>query len=251
MIPLFAIGAFAAFTLSQAGMVAHWRKLDRTGSRPTHRASMAINAVGAVSTGLALIVVLLTKFIEGAWIVLLLIPALFWLFTGVHRHYAGVRAQTDCTLPLSVADLSAPVVVVVMRRWSTITRNALRFALSMSDEVVAVHVASDDEEGRHLAAKWRRYVEAPLQGGSRPLPRLVLVDSPYRLFLDPLFDALTRIADEHPGQTVAVVVPELAGGRWFDYLLHNQRSTALKAALLLRGDGRIAMVNVPWHLERR
>ena len=138
-----------------------------------------------------------------------------------------------------------------MRRWSTITRNALRFALSMSDDVVAVHINSDAEEGRHLAAKWHSFVEAPLRTGSRPAPRLIFVDSPYRLFLEPLFEALTRLADENPGRTVALVVPELVGGRWSDYLLHNQRTTALKRALLLRGDQRLVLVNVPWQLARR
>ena len=255
LIPLFAIGAFAAFTLNQAGMVAHWRSLDiEEGGRHAHRASMAINAVGAVSTGLVLLVVLATKFLEGAWVVLLLIPALYLVFTRVQQHYAFVRAQTDCTTPLAIADIHPPVVAVVMRRWSTITGNALRFALSISDDVVAIHVNSDAEEGRHLAAKWSRFVDAPLRqgadGGTRAVPRLILVDSPYRLFLDPLFEGLTRLADEHPGRTIAVVVPELTGGRWSDYLLHNQRSTALKAALLLRGDPRIVVINVPWRLAR-
>ena len=251
LIPLFAIGAFGAFTLSQAGMVAHWRTMAGRDGASRHRAAMAINAVGAVSTGLVLLVVLVTKFAEGAWIVLLLIPALFWLFVRVQRHYAAVREQTDCTAPLAVADLRPPVVVVVTRRWSTVTRNALHFAMSMSGEVIAVHVAADAEEGRHLAAKWHRYVEAPLAGGPHAPPRLVFVDSPYRLFLDPLFDTLDRIGEAHPGRLLAVVVPELAGGHWYDYFLHNQRSTALKAALLLRGDGRVVLINVPWRLRNR
>ena len=189
LIPLFAIGAFAAFTLNQAGMVAHWRSLDiEEGGRHAHNASMAINAVGAVSTGLVLLVVLATKFLEGAWVVLLLIPALYLVFTRVQQHYAFVRAQTDCTTPLAIADIHPPVVAVVMRRWSTITGNALRFALSISDDVVAIHVNSDAEEGRHLAAKWSRFVDAPLRqgadGGTRAVPRdprIVVINVPWRL----------------------------------------------------------------------
>ena len=250
LIPLFAIGAFGAFTLSQAGMVVHWRRVDAEADVPEHRASLVINAVGAASTGLVLLVVLATKFVEGAWIVLVLIPALYWLFTGVHRHYAFVRRQTDCDLPLSMSDLHPPIVVVVTRRWSTVTRNAIRFAMSMSPEVVAVHVTSDADEGHHLASKWRRFVEKPLGASDKPLPRLVFVDSPYRLFLDPLFHMLDTIRAENPDRTIAVVVPELAGGRWYDYFLHNQRSTALKAALLLRGSQQIVLVNVPWRLTR-
>ncbi len=258
LVPLFAIGAFGAFTLSQAGMVMHWRSLgrppatecDRPADRGSRGAALAINAIGAVATGLVLLIVLATKFVDGAWVVLLLIPALFFVFVRVQAHYAFVREQTDCAVPLAVTDLQPPVVAVVMRRWSTITRNALRFALSMSDDIVAVHVNTDAEEGRHLAAKWGRFVEAPLREGGHAVPRLLLVESPYRLFLDPLFDTLTRLADENPGRSVAVVVPELVGGRWSDYLLHNQRSTALKGALLLHGDQRLVLVNVPWRLAK-
>ena len=251
LIPLFAIGAFGAFTLSQAGMVAHWRSRDTAGRDGSgHRASLAINAVGALSTGLVLLVILATKFLDGAWVVLLLIAALYWLFQSVQGHYAFVRKQTDCEAPLTVSDLRPPIVVVVMRRWSTITRNALRFAISLSGDIVAVHVTSDAQEARHLACKWRQFVEVPLAGDARTPPSLVFVDSPYRLFIDPLFDTLRRLGVENPGRSIAVVVPELTGGRWYDYFLHNQRSTALKAALLLRGDHRVAVINVPWHLKR-
>ncbi len=251
LIPLFAIGAFGAFTLSQAGMVMHWRAMRATGLNGprAHGASMAINAVGAVSTGLVLLVVLATKFADGAWIVLLLIPALTWLFVTVRRHYAGVARRTECRLPLDLTAVRPPVVVVVMRRWSTITRNALRFAMSLSGDVVVVHVRANADDGEHLACKWRRFVEEPLERGGMAPPRLMFVESPYRLFFDPFFATLKRIEAEDPGRTVAVVVPELAGGRWYEYLLHNQRSTALKAALLVRGGSNVVLVNVPWRLE--
>ena len=251
LIPLFAIGAFGAFTLSQAGMVMHWRAMRATGldGPRAHGASMAINAVGAVSTGLVLLVVLVTKFADGAWIVLLLIPALTWLFVTVRRHYAGVARRTECRLPLDLTAVRPPVVVVVMRRWSTITRNALRFAMSLSGDVVVVHVRANTDDGEHLACKWRRFVEEPLERGGKAPPRLMFVESPYRLFFDPFFATLKRIEAEDPGRTVAVVVPELAGGRWYEYLLHNQRTTALKAALLVRGGSNVVLVNVPWRLE--
>ena len=252
LIPLFAIGAFGAFTLSQAGMVVHWKRMDASagGTRP-RRASMIVNAIGALSTGLVLAIVMVTKFVDGAWVVLLLIPALFWLFVSVRAHYDNVRRQTDCAAPLDVSDLRPPVVVVVTRRWSTITRNAIRFAMSMSEDVVVVHIKSDAAEGERLERKWHRYVQEPLEHEKRACPRLVFVDSPYRLFFDPFFDRLETIAADNPGRTIAVVVPELAGGRWYDYLLHNQRTTALKAALLMRGGQSVVLVNVPWHLKNR
>ena len=252
LIPLFASGAFGAFTLSQAGMVVHWRSLEGasgegSGARP-HRLSMAVNAVGAVATGLVLLVVLVTKFTDGAWIVLLLVPALLWLFVAVQRHYAEVARQTACGAPLDVSDLRPPVVVVVMRRWSTVTRNALHFAMTMSPDVVVVHVSANAEDGEHLACKWRRYVQEPLERDGKTAPRMMFVESPYRQFFEPFFTTVKRVEADHPGRTIAVVVPELAGGRWFDYLLHNQRSTALKASLLLRGE-KVVLVNVPWRLK--
>ncbi len=250
LIPLFAIGAFGAFTLSQAGMVVHWRTLRSAavdGPR-AHGASMAINAVGALATGLVLLVVLVTKFTDGAWIVLILIPALTWLFATVQRHYAGVARETECRLPLDLSEALPPIVVVVMRRWSTITRNALHFAMTMSGDVVVVHVQANAEDGEHLAGKWRRFVREPLEREGKAPPRLMFVESPYRLFFDPFFATLRRIEAENPGRTIAVVVPELAGGRWYEYVLHNQRSTALKAAILVRGGPNLVLVNVPWRV---
>ena len=251
LIPLFAVGAFGAFTLSQAGMVMHWRTMRASAvdGPGAHGASMAINAVGALATGLVLLVVLVTKFTDGAWIVLILIPALLWLFVTVRQHYVGMARRTECHLPLDLTAARAPVVVVVMRRWSTITRNALRFAMTMSGDVVVVHVRANADDGEHLASKWRRFVEEPLGREGRTPPRLMFVDSPYRLFLDPFFTTLRRIEAEDPGRTVAVVVPELAGGRWYEYILHNQRSTALKAAILLRGGPNLVLVNVPWRVD--
>ena len=253
LIPLFALGAFSAFTLSQAGMVVHWMRLTRQdGADGIKRpwASMIINAVGAVSTGLVLVVVLVTKFLDGAWIVLLLMPLLCWLFASVQRHYAEVWRQTRCEQPLDVSDLRPPVVVIVMRQWSSITRNAILFGMATSPDVVLVHIRSDEEAGEHLARKFSLYVQQPLEAVGRPCPRLVFVESPYRRFFGPLFETLNALCLEHPGRTVAVVVSELVGGRWYDYFLHNQRSTALKAALLLRGDRRLVVVNVPWRLAR-
>ena len=249
LIPLFAIGAFGAFTLSQAGMVMHWIRAAREDPARRHRLSMAVNAVGALATGVVLLIVLVTKFVDGAWMVLVLVAGLLWLFIAVQRHYALVRLRTDCDLPIDAVDLPPPVVVIVMRRWSSITRNAIRFAMSVSDDVVVVHVNTDTLEGAHLKRKWHLYVEDPLRSENKQVPALLFVASPFRLFGKPFFQTLRSIGEANPGRTIAVVVPELAGGRWYHYLLHNQRSTALKAALLVRGNQRVVVVNVPWHLS--
>lgn len=251
LIPLFAIGAFGAFTLSQAGMVMHWRKcIKEQGVSAKAQVSMVINAVGAVSTFAVLIVVLATKFIEGAWIVLLLVPLSVALFSGIKRHYNFVADQINTEAPINVNKLKAPVAVVVMRRWSTISEKALRFALSLSDDVIAVHINSGDDEGENLKRNWVSYVEAPLRNAGKTEPRLITVNSPYRRFFHPLFDTLNRICADYPDRMLVVIVPELVGSRWYDYYLHNRRTTALKAALLMRGNERLTVLNVPWYLKR-
>ncbi len=251
LIPLFAIGAFGAFTLSQAGMVMHWRKqMAREGSHAGGHALMIVNAVGAVSTFAVLIVVLATKFAEGAWIVLLLVPAMVALFSGVKKHYANVARQIASTRPLDAADMQPPITVVVMRQWSLISEQALQFALRLQGETVVVHINSGDDEGENLRRNWATYVEAPLHAAGKAQPRLMTVPSPYRRFFHPLFDTLKQIQAENPGRVLAVVVPELVGSRWYDYFLHNQRTTALKASLLIHGGPNVAVINVPWYLAR-
>ncbi len=250
LIPLFAIGAFGAFTLNQTGMVQHWRReLALPSAKPRMRLSLAINATGAALTFLVLLIVLATKFVEGAWLVVILVGALFSLFIVIRRHYDGVAAQTAVSAPLSIDDIKPPIVIVVMRQWSHISEKALRFALSLSTDVVAIHITSGEDQGEHLKRKWDCYVDSPLRASPLATPRLMLVQSPFRRFFNPLFATLRQIEVEHPGRMLAVIVPELVGSHWYDYLLHNQLSTALKAALLLRGNDCTCVINVPWYLD--
>jgi amino acid transporter len=251
LIPLFAIGAFGAFTLSQAGMVVHWQKeIAKNNADNGAKVSMVINVIGAISTLLVLIVVMVTKFTDGAWIIILLVPVLFAVFVATKKHYNYVGRQIACDEPLDINNLQSPVVVLVMRQWSTISRNALHFACELSPEVIAVHINADDADGDRLKRKWQSYVEAPFKSKFKSAPRLICVDSPYRRFFRPLFDTLDSIKAEHKGRMIAVIIPELVGGQWYDYFLHNQFTTLLKAAMLMHGDQRIAVVNVPWYLNR-
>ena len=137
-----------------------------------------------------------------------------------------------------------------MSRWSLVGAKALRHAYAQSDEVIVVHINGGDDRGEELKRNWDRYVDRPVQAASRPKPRLILIESPYREFIKPLLKILRALEEEHPGRMLTVIVPELAGKRWFDYLLHNQRSTAIKASLLLHGDRRLVVTSVPWHLSR-
>jgi amino acid transporter len=243
LIPLFAIGAFLAFTLSQAGMVAHWRHAGG----PHARRSLLINGVGAAATAITLGVVVVAKFAEGAWITLLLVPALLILFTRVRHHYAIVERETACTTPLDLTDLQKPIVVVPVKGWDMIARKGLRFALKLSSEVYVVQICVEGEEA-DLRQHWTDYVEQPATAAGLPPPRLVLIQSPYRHVFTPLLTYISQLKDANPNRQIAVIIPELVEHRWYHYLLHNQRAAILKALLLLRGDQRVVVINVPWYL---
>jgi amino acid transporter len=247
LIPLFAVGAFGAFTFSQAGMVIHWR---RVGARK-HLHALAINAVGAVVTGTALIVIVIAKFRDGAWITVVIIPALLLLFRGVKKHYEMVDFQTARTTDIELeADAAPAAVVLPIKSWDNLTEKALRFALTLSPDVTAVHVYSDPVECDALRGAWARHVEQPMQrAGVRP-PPLVCIASPYRRLFTPLLDYLDQLRKERQGM-LAVILPDLVEGRWWEYLLHTQRANVLRSLLLLKGNQRVAVISVPWYLERR
>ncbi|HTQ11745.1 MAG TPA: APC family permease [Fimbriimonadaceae bacterium] len=243
LIPLFAVGAFLAFSLSQAGMVVHWRK---AGGRHAH-ASMLVNAIGAAATTLALIVVLAAKFTEGAWITILLIPGFVVLFYAVNRHYRHVAAETSCKRPIRTQD-PAPVVVVPVKGWNTVTEKAVRFGMRLSPDVIAAHVGVTDQEIYGLKRDWERFVEAPLKEAGQKPPKLIAVSSPYRRLFTPLLNLIRDLEDQHPDRQIAVIIPELVETKWWQHFLHNQQAAGLKAALLFRGDRRIVVINVPWYL---
>jgi amino acid transporter len=245
LIPLFAVGAFLAFTLSQAGMVVHWK---RAGDKKAFT-SLLINAVGAISTAIALTVVIAAKFVEGAWITLLIIPILLTMFHAVSKHYASVAQFIQCPRPMNVTGLQPPVIVVPIKSWSILAENALRFALRLSPDVIAVHIGGAEGEAYHLRTQWEQYVEKPIHDAGLPQPRLMVLASPYRRLFTPLFTYINQLKEENPGRIIAVIIPELVESHWYQYLLHNQRATGLKAALLLRGDKRVVVINVPWYLR--
>jgi len=246
LIPLFAIGAFLAFTLSQAGMVVHWHRLGKQGQSGTiHR--MVINGVGALATGITLIVVLVAKFTDGAWITAILVPGLMLLMIAVKRHYTGVQAATVIDRPMHVENLMHPLVIVPLDRWSRITEKGLRFAMKLSDQVEAVHV--DAEECRdEVEQMWHRNVVEPIRIAAFPVPKLVFLHSPYRFVLLPLVEHILQVEHDHPERQIAVLVPELVVKHWWQAPLHNQRAQLLKLLLLVRGNQRITVINIPWYL---
>jgi amino acid transporter len=243
LIPLFAIGAFLAFTLSQAGMVMHWKRLGGAGA--TRR--MIINGIGAFATGVTLLVVLVAKFKEGAWITAILIPALIIIMSAVKRHYKGVRKQVAIDCPMRVDNLTQPLVIVPLDRWTRITEKGLRFALKISDQVQAVHVDAE-ECSDEVQQMWQKNVAAPLHDSGKIVPELILLASPYRFVIAPLVDYILKLERDNPARQIAVLVPELVVKRWWQTPLHNQRAQLLKLLLLVRGNQRIMVINIPWYL---
>jgi amino acid transporter len=244
LIPLFAIGAFLAFTLSQAGMVMHWKKQGEHKGRGWH---MFVNGLGAVATGITLLVVLVAKFAAGAWVTALLVPVLIGIMWVVKRHYSRVRREMSDMTPLNLVNLQEPIVVIPMARWDRITEKAMRFGLLLSKEIKVVHVHSDDEEGS-LDELWHEYVMDPIKKEGLQEPELVTIPSNYRFIINPLMDYILKLEEENPGRKVAVLLPELVVRHWWENALHNQRVQLLKLLLLVKGNQRIVVVNIPWYL---
>jgi amino acid transporter len=242
LIPLFAVGAFLAFTLSQAGMVAHWRRTGGEGSRR----SMFINGLGSAATATTVIVVTVAKFVEGAWVTVLLIPAIMILMINIRRHYRQVEAEVANPVPLDLRDLRDPLVVVPILSWNRIARKGLRFALTLSSEVQAVHVDCEKDRGNFLQT-WDRNVEEPAKQAGRVAPRLIVLTSPYRFVISPILDYILELERTNPERQIAVLIPELVERHWYHYFLHNQRAELLRALLLAKGNQRTVLVNVPWY----
>jgi amino acid transporter len=245
LIPLYAIGAFMAFTLSQAGMVVHWRKHPGPGSR----GRAFINGLGAVATGITTLVVLVTKFASGAWITALLIPFLILVMAGVHRHYKRVSRDTANQDALRTTNILPPLVVIPMDRWSRIAEKALRFAMSISPDIHVIHVDIPDvDHGEHeIALMWQEKILAPFKAAGLKEPTLSRLESPYRQVLMPVLDYVLELEKKNENRHVAVLVPELVVRHWWENLLHNQRSSLLKLLLLVKGNQRIVVINIPWY----
>jgi amino acid transporter len=265
LIPLFAVGAFLAFTLSQAGMVMHWWR-ERGAGQPVKR-HLLVNAAGAVTTAVALAVIVAAKFLEGAWITLLALPALIVLFKTVKGYYDRVGRRLWEPRPLDLSANAPPVVVMPTESWNKLAKKALRFGMLLSPEVVAVHLSAVDgddgaddteapgtaggarDEAETLKSQWSADVEAPARQAGLPVPRLVVLPSPYRRFLEPLLRFLHGLEEEHPGRVIAILIPIMIKRHWWQHLLHNRRARLLRSALLAKGGPRVVVIDVPWDLE--
>jgi hypothetical protein len=228
--------------MSQAGMVAHWK----TEGGKHSRQSMALNLTGAIATGITVLIVVVAKFSEGAWITLIAIPALLFTMYGVHRHYETLRREISLSRPLQPNLPSPPILVITMQSWTRVNEQALCAAMSISREIKVVHV-SEDEKPDDFGEQWQKYVETPAQSASLPVPELIQLHSPYRLVVTPIVEYVKQLAAENPERRIITVIPELVERRWYEWLLHTQRAEILKGRLLMEGHDRISVLNIPWY----
>ena len=248
LIPLYAVGAFLAFTLSQAGMLVHWRRNPGPGAGQ----KMFVNGLGAVATGATVAVVVVSKFAEGAWITVVIIPAMLLLMYGVRRHYERVWREIASDTPLDLSGNTDPLVVIPVQQWSRITKSALCTALAISGDVRGLLISDPEthqEASDELCLAWTRNVVEPARKADAAIPELVVLSSPFRFVVNPIVDYVIKLSDQNPDRRVIVIVCELVEHRWYNYFLHSQRATMLKALLLLKGNNRISALNIPWYFK--
>jgi amino acid transporter len=233
LIPLYAVGVFTSFTLSQASMVRRWLR-----TRPERWAwRVAINATGAVTTATVLVVVAATKFVDGAWIVILLIGLLIGLFLAIRSHYDSVARQ----LSLDALEPPPPMSTIVLVLVGDLHRGviqAIRYAQALSPSAKAVYVETDPERTRRLEERWGKW------GLGLPL---VVLSSPYRSLMGPLLDYIDHVRQQAPNHMVTLVLPEFIPARWWQQLLHNQTALLIKGAMLFRRN--VVVTDVPYHLR--
>jgi amino acid transporter len=235
LIPLYAVGVFTGFTLSQSGMVVHHLRLKE----PRWRLSLAINALGAVTTGIVALVVVISKFTEGAWIPAAIIPLLVLLFKGINRHYSGLSTA----LTIQPADVKRTAVrhtmVVLVGTVHQGVVQALQYAQSLRpDHLTAVHVASSEEEQEEMQRRWDEFrFDVPLE----------IVSSPYRDINGSIMRYLDEVDERWNNDRITVIIPEFVVRRWWEQLLHNQSALFLKGRLLFRRN--IAVLSLPYHVD--
>jgi amino acid transporter len=253
LIPLYAIGVFLSFTLSQAGMTHRWWKIGhvKPGAEKIERGStlhydrrwvikMIVNSVGSFATCIVMLIFAVTKFTEGAWVVLILIPVLVTVFWSIHRHYRHLAK----ILSLDNFGVMPPHtmrhrVILPVSGVHQGTLAALRYARMLSDDVTAVHVVIEPADAEKVRAKWETWGEGV---------RMVLLDSPYRLFIEPILGYISEIAEKRqPGETITIVVPEFVSGNRFSSVLHTNAANILRKQL--KNQHGIVITNVPYHVH--
>jgi amino acid transporter len=246
LIPLFAVGAFLAFTLSQCGMVVHWLKSNEASAR----VNAAINGIGALATATTFVIVIVTKFAEGAWLIVIVVPALFFLMYRIKRHYLDVAEEIAITGPVRLEPPKGIIVVLLVDHLNSVTQKGLQIAYGLSRKIHVVHVEREDSE-RDFVREWNQDARPSIEKLDLPVPELVVLTSPYRRLVAPTLDYIWKLERENPDSSIAVLIPQLIESHWYYSFLHNQKAAIFRAILLLKARDRMVIVNVPWNLERQ
>jgi amino acid transporter len=247
LVPLYTLGVFTAFTLSQAGMVVHWRRERSSG----WKWKAAVNGVGAAITGVVAVVVAITKFAAGApfahvagfelrggsWMVMLFVPFVILLLRGINHHYSNTNRELAPETPLRPEEIRHTIVVPIAKL-NRVALQGLAYARSISPNVTAVNVVENDEERIEMERAFEPY---------KDLAELVTIESPYRSVVTPILNYIDALYQKYPNDTITVILPEFVAKHWWENLLHNQTALRLKAALLFRRG--TVTINVPYHLS--
>jgi amino acid transporter len=245
LIPLFAIGALLAFTLSQAGMVVHWIKTRGPGAAR----SLVINALGALATGVTVVIVAVAKFGEGAWLTVLVIPLLMLFFRSVNHHYRVIAKAIGTIDPLEPPAPQSPIVVLAAGGWNKLMQHGLKFALKLSREVYVVQVKTETDSIEDLSDNWDLLIASRALAAGIPEPKLVILRTHFREFLTPFVRFIHRLEVETPTRDIAVVIPDLVMNNWYETLLHNNRGTFLRTILRARCSSRVVVIHTSYRFD--
>jgi len=252
LIPLYAIGVFLSFTLSQSGMARRWWKIGhlKEGEERKERGStlrpdknwmtkMVVNGLGALLTMIVAIMFAITKFTDGAWMVIIIIPMMVLVFSVIRHHYASVAKALSTEDYFSAPRIARHRVILLVGGVHKGTLSALRYATMLSDDITGVHVSIDPDETRKVQEKWERLGQGY---------RLVIVESPYRLFVEPLLEYIDELDKKRqPNEVITIVVPEFVPRHWWNNLLHTQTAFLLRMVLIFKKD--IVITNIPYQVD--
>lgn len=247
LIPLFAVGAFSAFLFSQIGMVLYW---IRHGYRKAPF-KLAFNAIGAVVTAIALAIIVITKFVEGAWVIIVVAPILALLMNRIQSHYRRVAKAIKMPIKLRTSKLKPPIVIIPIKGLDCVAEKAIQFGMLLSNEVIAVYIDTGTNNIEQLKKLWSLKVEKAAKKAELTVPQLEIIKSPYRRVYKPILNFVKKIKRQKSNRLIAVLIPELIEPYWYEHLLHNIHAAGLRALLFLERDQRTVVITIPWYLRDR
>ena len=226
-------------------MAVHWLKSGSKG----WRVNAFINGLGALATGLTFVVVVVTKFSEGVWVVIIVIPTLYLLMYSIRHHYFEIAAELAVSDRLRLEPARGIIAVVPVDTLNALAQRALQTACSLSRRIDVVHVKYENDQ-RDFASEWNRHLQSSIKESGLPEPQLIILESPYRKVISPILDHIWKLERENPDHRIAVLIPQLIETHWYYSFLHKQRATILRSILLLKEENRILIVNVPWRIKK-